>query len=209
MAYFGDKKEGKATKLDFYLKWKGAADAGKFVYWDGEAEVEYKLEEFIVLRKGYAIKGWSEKHGSNMYSNQIDNFNEELNVRAGENDIVSGVYSDIKGDVLEAGWKIHLVLTCLTVWGDLIQIPLKGAAFASYLDFDKENNTNEVKVKFDGFEDGKKGAVKYRTPKFATGADITDAEADDAIQISATLKGGSNGSVAEDVAEISEEELPF
>lgn len=211
MPIIGEKSSGGGRKLDYYLKWKGASDAGKFVTWDWEAEVDYNLDEFIIIKTGYAIKGYSDKHNKQIYSNQIDAFTEELNVRAGEDEIVKGIYRDIKDKIEGAGGKLHILLTCLTNSGEVVQVPLKGKAFANFLSFSDTNDTSANKVKFAGAEDGKKWAIKFRTPLFEVGSQITPEELE---QAKGTAKEIFSGNVDEnqtslDDVEIKEEDLPF
>ena len=80
---FGETTERKKI-VEKYLTWKGASDAGMFIYYDKEAgeEKEFNLTEFILLRKSFTIKGWSDAQEKAIYSNQIDKFTEELYVKS-------------------------------------------------------------------------------------------------------------------------------
>jgi len=52
----------------------------------------------------------------------------------------------------------------------------------------KAVDTNINKIKFDKFEDGKKGAVSFRTPLFIAGTAISEKEQEDATELAAGLR---------------------
>jgi len=191
MAIFGQEQSQKAgISIDKYYDWKGAQDAGVLSAWDKEAGENVTLDtaEFIVLSDTYAIKGWSEKAGARIYSNEISSFqNEDFKVRCGDQTLIEGKYADIKSKIGEMGAKLHVVVTALMADGTTAKISLKGAAFMEFSDAKRAISTNTNEVSLVGFKDEKKGAIKYRTPKFEQGVEITPERMEQAIEFAKEL----------------------
>ena len=61
-----------------HLNYKGAADAGHFEYYNGEANEKFDLKDLAVTAVKYTIKGWDEASNSAIYSNDITDWKEEL-----------------------------------------------------------------------------------------------------------------------------------
>jgi hypothetical protein len=84
-------------------------------------------------------------------------------------ELISGKYADIKGDLAKHGIKYNKVIYIMVIdcdeleVGTIAKILLKGAGAAAWFDVKEKQNV----VVFDGFEDGLKGAVRYRYPRFA------------------------------------------
>ena len=57
-----------------HLNWKWSSDDGKWTYWDKELamEVDFNLDEFVVIRAGWDISGWDPIVNSKIWSNQVE-----------------------------------------------------------------------------------------------------------------------------------------
>lgn len=146
-----------ASPVKKRLEFKGGKDQGYFVYWDSEQKKEVKVSfplYIIPVEKTHVIRGWSNKHKANIFSNDVKDLREEeLNVRAfgkGKGkviDIVSGLYEDIKGSL--GGGKYHgrIYAVSLTSKGkpdELIQIDLKGSNLGAWIE--AEISVNEGRI---------------------------------------------------------------
>lgn len=163
-----------------YLKYKGASDAGFFSYYDKESgeNKQFDLKEFTVVDVKYKVLGWT-NDGGQLFSNEIEKWDEELSVAIKENGNVSplkdkggepikGTWKEIKESVVNAGGKINILPYCISN-GEEIQLEFAGQKFFNFSEALKSINKETTALKYDGFTDEKNGAVKYRSPKFVEG----------------------------------------
>ena len=173
--------------VDKYLNWKWASDTWYFTYYDKEVweEKKYELSEFVLLRKAYTIKWWSDEFNKPIYSNKIDRFDEVLNVKTWDTTIVKWIYKDIKWDL--AWWKLYIVLTVLHNW-EVLDIPVKWMDFFELNEVLKWINTNNNKIKFIEAKEWEKWVVKFKTPVFWLWWEIIKEEKDMWFEVVKVIK---------------------
>ena len=208
--------EGTSNPATKFLQWKSNDKC--FGYYDKEkgenvlVPLPFKLQ---FLEHFHTIKGWNDASESGIYSNEVKFISKEsLKVRSFKGgDIAEGIYSEIRGDIRDAGGKYHRSIYIILDDGNIANIQLKGAAVSAYSDF-MEQNENKVEgnwVVVSGAEDKKKGATKYSTPIFEIGKAFTKEEmalADEKYKdiVNYFDKYTKNIEVVEDVEIVEEEE---
>ena len=82
--------------------------------------------------------------------------------------IAKGIYKDIKDALVSAGGKYHKSIYIMLEDGSVANLQLKGASVQKWGDFSNKNKKRLMDewVVVNEFEEGKKGAVKFTTPKF-------------------------------------------
>lgn len=174
MATFWEDNRSTKSPIEKYLTWKGAADGWVFNYYNkdaGENQV-YKLKDIVILKTGYCIDGFCPATNKGIYSNNISFFNEEFVVKSGDRTLAEGIYKDIKSQIESQWGKLHLTVTALE-WDSIIQLKLKGAAYAAFNDLMDSMDINANFVSFKGKEDKKNGAISYTVPVFSPGKALT------------------------------------
>lgn len=194
-----------------FLLWKSNEKC--FAYWDKEAKKEVKVElplKFQFLEHFHTVGGWNDASESKIFSNEVKFISkEELNVRSySGGDIVKGIYSDVRLEIVDAGGKYFRSAYLVDEEGNIVNIKMKGAVVSVYSSFmggDKlkkikgnENALEGAWITIDGVDDHKKGATKYSTPIFKVGDAYTDEEMQRAnekyLEVSAYFKQGSEQS---------------
>lgn len=173
--------EGSSNPATKFLQWKSNDKC--FAYWDKSKEENIKIElpfKFQFLEHFHTIKGWNDASESGIYSNEVKFISkEDLKVRSFKGgDIAEGLYSEIRGQIRDAGGKYHRSVYVINEEGDIVNLQLKGAAVSSYSDFmnENENKVEGAWMVVSGAEDKKKGATKYSTPIFEIGKKFTKDE---------------------------------
>lgn len=200
-----------ATK---FLEWD--SNSGQFKFYDKEAGQNKFVKspfKFVVLKELHTIKGWHGASESGIYSNEISNMNELLNVKSFKGGpIASGLYRDIK-DKLQGG-NYHKSLYVMLGDGSIANISMKGAVVARWGDFTNKckNRLPDEWVAVTGHNDEKNGAVKYTTPKFDWKSSLTAADGEMADKAYETIKdylaGYFSKQTEEEVASLASEEAP-
>ena len=147
-----------------YLQWKGAADAGMFTFYNKEKweNETYNFDTINIQSVGYTVKGWDEGSNSQIYSNVIESFNEEeLKIRSKGWTLFEGRYD--KKATEELGAKLHIQVVGIDDNGDEIVVELKGK---NYFNLSEVLKNRPQAIKFDRMEDGKIGAVEFKSPFF-------------------------------------------
>ena len=171
-----------------FLEWD--SNTGQFKYYDKEAGQNKFIKspfKFVVLKELHTIKGWHGASESGIYSNEVNNLNEVLNVKSFKGGhIAAGLYRDIK-DKLQGG-NYHKSLYVMLGDGTIANISMKGAVVARWGDFTNKckNRLPDEWVAITGYNDEKNGAVKYTTPKFEWKSSLTASDgemADKAYEI--------------------------
>jgi len=181
MSISNPRTEGKNPAKKF-ITYKGST--GKFQYYDKATEknVDVPLPiEFVMCDDLSTIKGWSDKHQSGIYSNEVhDTTLEELSVKyfkGGE--FTKGIYQNIKGDILAAGGRYAKSIYAI-MSGELVNITLIGTALSSWIEM--EVGFTQPKFKVEKTKEGKKGATIFQTPIFES-VQSTDQEWEEAKNI--------------------------
>ena len=148
--------------------------------------------KFLILDELHTVKGWSDANNGNIIANEVKFISKEtINVRCyhknnkGESvrtNIVSGLYKDIKPEVVAAGGKYHKSIYIMLEDGTIANIQLKGAGVQAWGDFANKNKGRlpEEWIVVKSATEGKKGSVKYTTPSFAFERTLSDTESEQA-----------------------------
>lgn len=190
-----------------YLEWKSNDKA--FSYYDKEAGQNVKLElplKFLFLQHYHTVKGWNDASESGIWANEVFYIgSEEMTVRAFKGgEIASGLYKDIKAKVNSAGGRYHRSIYIMLEDGSLANLSLKGAGVKEWSDF-MEANKNLVDnqwVEVNDAKDAKKGSVKYSTPNFTIGKNLSAKESASADNVARELQDYMEGYFTKEVKEI-------
>ena len=179
-----------ATK---WFGWSGSTGTLSYYDKDSKTNVEVKTPfAFLLLDTFTTIKGYNKDAKAGIYSNEVKDLSKEiLNVRKGKEDLISGLYKDIKETVVAAGGKY--AQSCYIAYkeenGELVigNIMMEGSSFGggTHLPADKnmkdviiggwmtfsKNNVAEIYSKaivLEGKDDRvcTNGATKFYAPKF-------------------------------------------
>jgi hypothetical protein len=173
---FTDKPNNPTEK---YFGWK--SNEKTFSYYDKDKgeNVLIKLPfKFLVLAELHTVKGWSDALTGSIIANEVQYIGKEpINAYCYHKDakgekkrtlIASGIYKEIKDALVSAGARYHKSIYIMLEDGTVCNLQLKGAGVQKWGDFSNRNKKRLMDewVLVDGFEDGKKGAVKFTTPLF-------------------------------------------
>jgi hypothetical protein len=172
-------KSGSTNPATRFLEWDSNAKGFKFYDKEKKENIPVKVPfKFLVLKSLHTVKGWHSKSESGIYSNEINNMNEMLNVKSFKGGhIVSGIYREIK-EKLQGGVYFKSIYIMLGD-GSIANIALKGASCAMWGDFTKKTSARlaDEWVVVTGAEDQKNGSVKYSVPVFEFKGSLTEADA--------------------------------
>lgn len=165
-----------------WFEWAGGSDGGVVRYYDKDAGKQIDVGDkfaFLLLDELAAVKGWHDASDSGIYSNEVRDTRQEVLVvksfKGGE--LASGLYAQIRDRVGNFGGHFHS--SCYIAYKDgdsykLGNIGFKGAALMAWMDFKKKAGRKDSRpayyvdaVRINGFEEGTKGRVVFRVPKFA------------------------------------------
>lgn len=159
-----------------FIEW--SSDNACFTYFDkdrGEKGEKVLLSLpvfFIVLDELSTISGFCEKHGTNIFANEVrSTAKESLLVRTfkgGER--LYGLYNDIKSEAKELGGKYTKSVYAMLLTGkgqepELVNIKLRGAACSAWIE--KKINTGKAVICVKEVSNEKKGKTEYTVPVFS------------------------------------------
>lgn len=182
--------ENPSTK---FLGWK--SNDKVFSYYEKEKGENVMVElplKFLFLEHYHTISGWNNASDSRIYSNEVLSIGGEVmkvnSFKGGE--IASGLYKDIKDVIKNAGAYYMRSVYVMMEDGTIANIQLKGSAVAKYSDFYNENKhlLDNQWIEVNKAIDGKKGAVKFSTPEFVVGGNITKDEDKKANEVAGVLE---------------------
>lgn len=183
------------SPIDLYLKWVWFKDEKKeldgeevtvkkgihkFEFFDKilEKKIYANPVDFIVLEDmAVSITGFNQLKNCGIYSNHIrSSKNEEFNVmlQNGEK-LISGIYADIKDDLISYGGKFTRDLLVLQD-GCIRDYQFTGSTLKQLNDSLVGIDLNKYKLEFDGFEEKTTGSIKYSVPKWKQGKEINKEE---------------------------------
>ena len=176
--------------------------SGSVNYYDKEAKDNVDVEvplSFVVLDQLATIKGWSDNDQSGYWSNEVKRVGEEeLTIRTSKGVKKTGIWKEIKNEPAVSGAKFNSSVY-IAVEGDngleLQNISFSGAALNAWIEFVNENSgvtSGKNKVVISGFDDAKKGAVKYQTPHFEID-EISADELEEATELDKELQAYIRG----------------
>lgn len=185
-----------------WFEWSGSRGV---VEWFDKEKVNAKGEKgdkvevpgkfsFLLLDTLYSVKGWHDPSQSGIYSNGVrDTRTDQMTVKAFKGGtLAEGLYGEIKDRVKAQGGKFSFDLYIAYKDGAGLKIGgfnLQGAAGSAWMDFAKDNKNalNTHAVMISGFDEGQKGSVKFKTPKFVL-MTVTDTANDAAIELDKELQ---------------------
>jgi|688.fasta_scaffold148641_2 hypothetical protein len=171
-----EKMENPATK---FISWK--SNEKTFSYYDKDKGENVLLKlplKFIVLAQLNTVKGWNDALIGQIIANEVQHIGEDkLKVVCYHKDakgekkksaIAEGIYKDIKETIVSAGGRYHKSVYIMLEDGTIANIQLKGAGVQAWGEFSNRNKARLLDewVVVKSFAEGKKGAVKFTTPKF-------------------------------------------
>lgn len=179
-------------------EWAGGNDGGVVRYYDKTLAENVTVPlpfTFILLDETATVKGWHDSSDSGIYANEVRDTRQEVFVvkafKGGE--LASGHWAAIRDRVGAFGG--HFVANLYIAYRgadkalQIGSLQFKGAALKSWMDFRKASRKAlyEKAVAITGFDEGKKGKVVYRTPKFAL-KDISEASNKEAVALDVELQ---------------------
>ena len=160
------------SPVKYYIRFNG--ETGTFSFYDKvkEAEVTLNELEFIVIDTRSSIIGWNDERKSRVFSNYVRTMKENMIVKCGNEELMNGLYADIKEKIAAAGGKFCTnVFALAQIEGDwsLVNIQFSGASLRDW----SEYVSSETMTKIYGYmitakrgQEQKKGRVTYYTPMF-------------------------------------------
>lgn len=200
-----------ANPTSKYLEWK--SNDKSFSYYDKEAGENVKVElplKFLFLQNYHTVKGWNDASESGIYSNEVFYIGSEpMTVRSFKGGVIAeGLYKDIKPTITAAGGKYNRSIYVMLEDGTVANISLKGSGVRQWSDF-MEANKNLIDnqwIEVLTSNDEKKGSIKYSTPEFTVGANLTKQDSAKADDVAAELKNYLDGYFKKEVATTEEVE---
>lgn len=201
-----------------YLEWKSNDKC--FSYYDKAAEENVKVElptKFVFLQHYHTVKGWHDGSQSGIWANEVYYIgSEEMTVRSFKGgELAHGLYKEIKSRVNSMGGRYHRSIYVMLEDGTLANVSLKGAGVKEWSDFMETSGglVDSQWIEIKDAKEMKKGSIKYSTPNFSLGANLTKQESANADQVAATLKEYLDGYFAKEEVVSSEavdtDELAF
>lgn len=158
-----------------WFQWSG--EKGILQFYDKEQEQTIEVGNdftFMLLDQLACVRGWHDASDSGIYSNEVkDTRADVLIVKSFKGGaIAEGLYKAIKDRVNTEGGRF--VASCYIAFkndqGELAigNLGFKGAALSAWMDFTGNHRADLYKkaIRIHGFEEGKKGRVTFRVPKF-------------------------------------------
>lgn len=176
-------------------EWDGSN--GQVRYYDKATKTNIPIRGdfvFILLDQLSVIKGWHDASDSGITSNEVrDTTTDPFVVKAFEGGVLaSGIYQTIRDRVVAMG--AHFTTNCYIAYKDgaimaIGSLQLKGAALNAWVEFKKKHRSElyTKAVKISGYEEGKKGKITFRVPKFFIG-DISPETNEKALALDAELQ---------------------
>jgi hypothetical protein len=185
-----------------WFEWAGGSDGGFVRYYDKDAEKSVSVGDkftFLLLDELAAVKGWHDASDSGIYSNEVRDTRQDVLVvksyKGGE--LASGLYAQIRDRVGNLGGHFHA--SCYIAYKDgdeykLGNLGIKGAALNTWVEFKKQAGRKDGRpayyvdaVRIHGYDEGTKGRVTYRVPRFSLAAVSEDAN-DKAVALDKELQ---------------------
>lgn len=176
-------------------EWDGSL--GQVRYYDKQTKTNIPIKgdfTFILLDQLSVIKGWHDASDSGITSNEVrDTTTDPFVVKAFEGGVLaSGIYQNIRDRVVALG--AHFTTNCYIAYKDgailsIGSLQLKGAALNAWVEFKKKHRSElyTKAVRISGFEEGKKGKITFRVPKFFI-SDISPETNEKALALDAELQ---------------------
>lgn len=193
ISHTSEKSNSSNNPTKKYLDWK--SNNKSFEYYDKEAGEKVSVDlplKFVFLQHYHTVKGWHDASQSGIYSNEVFYIgSEEMNVKSFKGGaIASGLYKDIKVDLMNAGAKYHRSVYVMLEDGTIANVSMKGAVVKEWSDFIEVNKSlvDTKWVEISSTKDQKKGSIKYSTPEFKLGGDLNSDDIKNADRSAELLK---------------------
>jgi hypothetical protein len=176
-------------------EWDGSV--GVVRYYDKQTNKDIPISGdfvFILLDQLSVIKGWHDASNSGITSNEVrDTTTDPFVVRAFSSGVLaSGIYQAIREKIISVGG--HFTTNCYIAYKDgavlsIGSLQLKGAALNAWVEFKKKHRAElyTKAIKISGYEEGKKGKITFRMPKFSV-VDISPDTNEKALALDTTLQ---------------------
>jgi len=194
ISHTSEKSNSSNNPTKKYLDWKSNDKSLEF--YDKEAGEKVKVElplKFVFLQHYHTVKGWNDASQSGIWSNEVYYIGSEpMTVRAFKGgEIASGLYKDIKQDITNAGGKYHRSVYVMLEDGTIANLSFKGAVVREWSDFfgDNQSLLDNQWIEVNTSKEQKKGSIKYSTPEFTLGKNLTAKESGMADDTALELKG--------------------
>mgnify|MGYP001140644670 CR=1 FL=1 len=156
--------------------------------------------KFVFLQHYHTIKGWHDASKSKIWSNEVYYIGSEtITVRSFGNkkdnlpaaEIATGIYKEMKPKIISAGGKYHRSVYVMLEDGTIANISFKGAVVREWSDFfgDNQSLLDNQWIEVNTAKEQKKGSIKYSTPEFTLGKNLTAKESGMADDTALELKG--------------------
>jgi hypothetical protein len=172
----------------YFLEWN--TEQNTFCYYSKEEEKSTPFAlpfRFLCLKFMYSITGYNEANRQGIYSNEVkDSRLEHFRVKLRDGSYLnSGLYSDIKDDLVKAGGKFTRSIYAITPKGVVVNIRLKASQMQSFSSIEKFGNRwRDEWIQVSSFENKVYKAgdkeVNYTVPVFQFGGSINQADATNA-----------------------------
>lgn len=155
-----------------WFEWNG--EQGVVRYYDKDAKKNVDVGSdftFLLLDQLGSVRGWHDASDSGIYSNEVKDTRQEVLIvkcfKGGT--LAEGIYKDIKDRVGNLGGQfVANLYIAFKHQGALAigSLRLKGAALGAWMEFTKANRKSlyEKAIRINGFTEGKKGRIVFRTP---------------------------------------------
>lgn len=178
-----------------WFEWSGSE--GKIRWYNKETKEQVEVGDkfsFILLDQLASVKGWHDPSESGIFSNEVrDTRAEAMVVKtfSGQT-IAEGFYKENRDKIAAAGGKFTANLYIAYKDGEELKIgslQFSGAALNAWVDFSRacRKEVYEKAIVINGSDEGKKGRVVFRTPKFST-IDISSEKNEKAIALDQQLQ---------------------
>lgn len=155
--------------------------------------------KFVFLQHYHTVKGWHDASKSKIWSNEVYYIGSEtITVRSFGNkkenlpatEIATGIYKEMKPKIISAGGKYHRSVYVMLEDGTIANLSFKGAVVREWSDFFADNQSllDNQWIEVNAAKEQKKGSVKYSTPEFTLGKNLTAKESGMADSSAETLK---------------------
>lgn len=181
ISHTSEKSNSSNNPTKRYLEWKSNNKAFEFYDKETGKKVEVGIPlKFVFLQHYHTVKGWNDASQSGIWSNEVYYIGSEpMTVRAFKGgEIASGLYKDIKQDITNAGGKYHRSIYVMLEDGTIANLSFKGAVVREWSEFFGNNQSllDNQWIEVNTAKEQKKGSIKYSTPEFTLGKNLTAKE---------------------------------
>ena len=193
ISHTSEKSNSSNNPTKKYLEWKSNNKSFEFYDKSAGEKVEVSLPlKFVFLQHYHTVKGWNDASQSGIWSNEVYYIGSEpMTVRAYKGGtIAEGLYKDIKQDITNAGGKYHRSVYVMLEDGTIANLSFKGAVVREWSEFFRDNQSllDNQWIEVNTAKEQKKGSIKYSTPEFTLGKNLTAKESDMADKTALDLK---------------------